>query len=162
MSTLRRKAGFLVLTLSLLVSPLGCHRGPTRPEDLPELTPCTLTIMYKGSPLSDATVTLVPKSGNWVGVGQTDSGGQAVIQTNGRYAGVPAGSYAVTVTKGGPTSQLPPDPKTPEEDQAYREAMKAAKSARLLVPMKYTKTETSRLTVKVSDDPVSETLELTD
>jgi hypothetical protein len=118
--------------------------------------------MYKGSPLSDATVTLVPKSGNWVGVGQTDSGGQAVIQTIGRYAGVPAGSYAVTVTKGGPTGQLLPDPKTPEEDQAYREAMNAAKSARLLVSMKYTRTETSGLTMTVSDGPVSETLELTD
>lgn len=162
MSTRRQKIGFLGATLALLVCPLGCHRGPARPDDLPETIPCTLTLLYKGAPLSDATVTLVPKSGNWVGVGQTDAGGQAIIQTNGRYAGVPAGAYAVTVTKGGPTGQLPPDPKTPEEDQAYREAMRAAKSAKPLVPLKYTKPETSGLTVSVSERPVRETLTLTD
>jgi len=148
--------------LLLLISILGCRRGPTKPDDLPALTPCTLTILHKGSPLSDATVTLVPKSGNWVGVGQTGADGKVVIQTNGRYEGVPAGTYRVTVTKQAAAGNLPPDPTTPEEDRAYAEAIKAAKSAKPLIPEKYTKWETSGLTVTVSESPLSETLELTD
>lgn len=159
---LQRKTDVLLLILLSLFSIPGCSRGPAKPDDLPALTSCTLTILYKGSPLSDATVTLVPKNGNWVGVGQTGADGRVALQTNGRYEGVPLGTYAVTVRKPSETAKLPPDPTTPEEDRAYTEALKAAKSAKPLIPEKYAKPETSGLSVTVSESPLSETLELTD
>lgn len=47
----------------------GCNRGPAKPDDLPALTPCKLTVTYQSSPLSDATVTLTAEGEKWVGVG---------------------------------------------------------------------------------------------
>lgn len=84
-------------TLGLI---LGCQ-GETRPAGMPELHPVTLTLTQAGTPLADATVRLVPQdaSNTWYSGGHTDERGVAVIQTDRKYAGVPAGSYKVTVSK---------------------------------------------------------------
>lgn len=145
--------------LPVVISLLGCGGGAGKPDDLPPLTPCTLTVMYQGSPLTDATVTLTPESGKWVGVGQTDESGKVEVRTNGQFEGVPAGTYTVTVKKQEqPTGGS--DPSSAEEDAAM--AATKASAPKLLVPKKYTEASTSGLSVQVSDSPVDETLELTD
>ena len=144
--------------LPVLVTLMGCGRGPAKPDDLPALTPCKLTVTYQGSPLSDATVTLTAEGEKWVGVGQTDANGTVSVRTNGQFEGVPSGTYTVTVKKQeGPTGS---DPSSAEEDAKL--AASKASAPKLLVPEKYTDASTSGLTVQVSDSPVEETLELTD
>lgn len=161
MTVLGQKAGLPAAILLVLISLPGCSRGTGKPEGLPALTPCTVTVLYKGSPVSEATVTLVPTSGKWVGVGNTGADGKTAVQTNGRYDGVAAGTYTVTVIKAGAV-QLPPAPKTAEEDKAYSEALQAAKAAKSPIPEKYAKPETSGLTLTVTDKPVTESIELKD
>jgi len=140
---------------------LGCGGGPTRPDDLPPLTACTLTVAYQGTPLADATVTLTPEAGKWVGVGQTDANGKVTVRTNGQFDGVPAGTYAVTVKKL-EKAEARPDPASAEEDAANAQSAESTKGPKLLVPEKYTSPSTSGLSVSVSATPVDETLELVD
>lgn len=92
-------AGVRLLGVTLVLS-LGCQ-GEKRPEGMPELHPVTITLTQAGTPLADATVRLVPQDANntWYSGGHTDEQGVAVIQTDRKYAGVPAGSYKVTVSK---------------------------------------------------------------
>ncbi|EAQ79665.1 carboxypeptidase-like regulatory domain-containing protein [Blastopirellula marina] len=150
------------MTLLLASLTLGCNRGPALPENLPPLTACTLQIQYKQAPVSEATVTLIPSQGNWVGVGRTDASGKAVVQTQGRYNGVPAGDYTVTVTKYEPEADLPPDPTSPEEDAALAQSASRPNKRKALVPEKYTKSETTDLRLTITDLPVERTLQLSE
>ena len=91
--------GIALLGATLILS-LGCQ-GETRPAGMPELHPVTLTLTQAGAPLAGATVRLVPQdaSNTWYSGGHSDERGVAVIQTDRKYAGVPAGTYQVTVSK---------------------------------------------------------------
>ena len=79
---------------------LGCQ-GESRPEGMPELHPVSLTFTQAGVPLAGATVRLIPQDQNhpWYSGGHTDEDGVAVIQTDRKYPGAPAGAYKVTVSK---------------------------------------------------------------
>ena len=79
----------------------GCQRGEPRPEGMPELFPVSVTIVQDGTPLADASVRLIPDEGTspWSSGGSTGANGVAVLRTHGRYQGVPAGSYRMTVSK---------------------------------------------------------------
>ena len=148
----------VLVVLSAALVTVGCG-GSATPDDLPSLTACTLTVTYKGAPLADATVALTPESGTWTGVGKSDASGVAVIRTSGKYDGLPAGNYKVSVRKVEVVQENAPA--TAEEDAAMA-ASGAKNEPKLLVPKKYTDPETSGLTVTVADSPVAETLELTD
>ena len=93
------KWGVTLLSATLVLS-LGCQRE-TRPAGMPELHPVALTFTQDGTPLAGATVRLVPQdtSNTWYSGGHTDERGIAVIQTDRKYPGVPAGTYKVTVSK---------------------------------------------------------------
>ena len=79
----------------------GC--GPARPEGMPVLVSCILTIEYEdGTPVAGALVTLVhddPALRQWAIGGSTNSSGVVAIATNTDWAGAPAGSYKVVVSK---------------------------------------------------------------
>ena len=66
MSTARQKRLLFMTAFPVVAALLGCGGGPTRPDDLPPLTACTLTVAYQGTPLADATVTLTPEAGKWL------------------------------------------------------------------------------------------------
>ena len=67
---------------------------------MPNLYPVTLKFTQEGTPCVEALVSLTPESdGQWAVGGITDSGGNIVLHTHGRYPGVPAGKYKITVIK---------------------------------------------------------------
>ena len=94
----------------------GC--GQPRPDGLPNLYPVTLKFEQEGTPCAEAIVSLMPESDDpWAVGGITDTGGNVVLQTHGRYSGVPAGKYTITVTKT-ETELTGPPPKDIGEAQA--------------------------------------------
>ncbi|MEW4564137.1 carboxypeptidase-like regulatory domain-containing protein [Bremerella sp. JC770] len=152
-----------VVLTSLVVAILsGCGQGPQLPADLPPLTSCVVHVNYNNSPVSEATVTLVPTDGKWVGVGLTDAQGKATIKTQGRYAGIPQGSYTVTVTKYAEQAEPPPTASTPEEDAQMAQAASQLPPRKPLVPKKYLEEKSSDLKVTVTENSVDETFELKD
>ncbi|MBA2116392.1 carboxypeptidase-like regulatory domain-containing protein [Bremerella alba] len=159
---IRPKMSFVTTAGLLFVALVGCGHGPALPDDLPPLTSCKVDVVYKGVPVTEATVTLVPADGKWVGVGMTDQQGQAIIKTQGRYPGVPAGSYAVTVTKYDEQAEPPPTASTPEEDALLEQSAKRMPPRKALVPEKYLKAESSDLKITVTESAVEETLNLQD
>ncbi|MDR1960502.1 MAG: hypothetical protein LBQ54_15940 [Planctomycetaceae bacterium] len=83
-----------------LFSVSGC-KDSSRPEDLPKLFPCIITITQEGKPLEEASVELVAADQNnakYKSLSITDAEGRAVMSTYG-FKGVPAGKYKVAVTK---------------------------------------------------------------
>ena len=95
-----------ILTLlgGLFLMVCGCHAN--KPDDIPNLYPCHITISQDGTPLANASVTLylaqrlvTENSQVWLPLGTTDGNGVATIYTNARYAGAPAGQYKVLVNK---------------------------------------------------------------
>ena len=86
----------IVATLSVT----GCSND-SRPNDLPPLFPCKITITQEGTPLGGATVTLEPQgmeNTKYRSSSVTDDTGKAVLCTYG-FPGVPAGKYKVCVVK---------------------------------------------------------------
>jgi hypothetical protein len=87
-----------IFTTILLVCFNGC--GEPQPVDLPKLYPAEITVIQDGKPLTDATVQMVPKTDSkWSAVGVTDSNGNVEFFTQGKYKGVPEGTYSVLVSK---------------------------------------------------------------
>lgn len=101
----------------VLFSVGGCApKGPVRPDGLPTLFPCEITITQEDKPLVGALVELRNKSqpSSWATDGVTDENGVAKIKINGTFPGAPEGEYQVLVTK----SELSPSklPETPPTD----------------------------------------------
>ena len=88
----------LLFCVALIV---GC--GPKRPEGMPPLVSCVLTILCEdGAPVDNAVVTLIPENPElrqWAIAGSTNASGVVTITTHGDFAGAPAGRYKVTVRK---------------------------------------------------------------
>ena len=89
---------FLLISI-LLLSGAGCSEKV--PAGFPKLFPCTLTIIQENKPLAGADVLLYSKDNSckWMVGGQTDESGNVVLHTHGKYAGVPKGSWVVTVIR---------------------------------------------------------------
>jgi len=88
---------FILIVLSLT----GCGTGRPRPDDLPKLYPCVLTITQEGNPLSGAYVNLIPMeevNAKYQASSVTNDEGKATVVTYG-FDGVPAGKYKVCVRK---------------------------------------------------------------
>lgn len=128
----------LVVFVCVGVSLAGCSNG----YEGPELHPTAGTVVYKGSPIPEATVVFTPQaSSESVKSLQavTDEEGQFELFTsinNGReyLSGAPAGDYTVAVTKYKPTPtglRSPPKP---------------------LLPRKYSNSKSSDLTATVVPD----------
>jgi len=95
---------------------IGCSQP--MPDGLPKLYPVSLKFVQEGAPCAEALVSLTPESdGQWAVGGITDSGGNVALQTHGRYSGVPAGKYKITVIKT-ETELIGPPPKDMGETQA--------------------------------------------
>ena len=149
------------LLAAYLLGPIvGCSGGPQRPDDLPPLVSCTVTIVEQAGPVADATITLLPQTGRWVGIGRSDQAGVAIVHTQGRFAGIPAGHYAVTIIKRERLAGAPADPMTEAEDLAYTAARRRGPFWRSSLPTRYAEAETSGLTVEVKDKPVAVTFQI--
>ena len=87
----------LTLGCALLV---GC--GEPRPEGMPTLYPCEITVMDGDGAFDNAGLSLSPVEGTWSATGQTNEMGVAKIVTQGKYEGAAAGKYRVSLSKRSP------------------------------------------------------------
>ena len=139
----------LLFCVALLV---GCG-GPKRPEGLPKLVRCVLTIQYAdGSPVDNAMVSLIPEDADlvqWSISGTTNASGVATISTNADFVGAPAGKYKVVVRK----AQLVP---TAEKDE-YGDTVMESHS---LIAEKFSNPAKTSLSLEVGSDSVAETFKV--
>ena len=105
---------FIITALALCVL-LGCGQRK-RPDGLPVLYPCEITITQGGLPLAGAVVRLAPEEGTlaWPIVGKTNADGVAVIETHVDFPGAPEGTFKVLVSK----TELTPSKYTPPAENA--------------------------------------------
>jgi len=93
---------FVVVLCLYVIALVGC-RKEQRPDGMPPLVPCEISVTQDGNPLDGATVGLVAEkdaSGKvWLVNGHTGPNGVAVIKTYGRFTGAPINKYKVTVFK---------------------------------------------------------------
>jgi hypothetical protein len=90
----------------------GCSGN--RPDDLPQLYPCKIKILFKNEPVAETSVSLVSSDSKWGALGVTGNSGVAEMKTQGVYPGVPAGQFKVLVSKYEIThrgDEIPPDEK---------------------------------------------------
>ncbi len=143
---------------------IGCGGGPAKPDDMPALTPCTITVTHNGEPVEGASVLLSPKSGKYSAAGITDGSGTAVMKTNATFEGVVAGDFLATVTKLEETGYVaPPEPSDPQKYEEWEAELKKQPKPKHLLPEKYTSFDSAGLTITVSEgSPAEETFDLAD
>ncbi|MDR2170477.1 MAG: hypothetical protein LBP59_10080 [Planctomycetaceae bacterium] len=84
-----------ITSILFFVTIIGCGSDSHRPNDLPKLYSCKITVTQDGVPLPDASVNIIAKdiSTKYKNAsGMTDSNGVAEMLTHG-FVGAPAGSY---------------------------------------------------------------------
>lgn len=152
-----RSGGTVTITCIILLNLLGCS-GPKKPDGLPTLHSCKVTITQSGKPLDGAIVQLhgVNNSVPWTVNGVTDRSGVAVIKTQTLFSGAPEGKYIVSVTKNvQEESQLPASP--PEDKEEREKWFDAKESERLAVhshvSSKFTSRVRSDLRMTVTSNP---------
>ena len=129
----------------ITVCMIGC--GPQLPDGMPKLHPLTLTVTLEGQPFPDATVSLFPideTMRSWSSGGVTAADGVLPVFTHGKYAGVPAGKYKVTVDC---VTSDPPRPKvaTFAEIEAHNRKYPDFR----IVPLQFTDRETTPLEIEI-------------
>lgn len=140
----------------------GCNQGPAKPENMPNLTPCVITVTYNGQPVPEATVILAPKSSEFSAAGTTDASGRAVMKTNAMYNGVVPGEFLVSVTKLQLVAAMGGG-ETPEDPAEYAKTLNAPPPPppKSLIPRKYSSFRTSGLTLTVAQGkPVEQAFDL--
>lgn len=146
--------GTILLSVMSLV---GCGG-----EDVIPTYPVTGTVTQKGKPISGAIVAFTPVAGGPAASGVTDAQGVYTLTTRSSGDGAVEGKYQVTVAK---YDQKPPakqpvadketDPNdiTNEYPDGFNEMQAseiAAAVSKNLLPVKYSKTATSKLEAEVS------------
>ena len=101
----------ILIVAALVLSVFSGCGGPQRPDGLPTLYPCELTITQSGNPLEGASVRLVRETGtnDWAITGRTDANGVVKIFTH-DFAGAPEGTFKVLVSKTALTESNIPKP----------------------------------------------------
>jgi len=155
---------------------IGCS-GQKLPSDMPRLYPTVITVMQDGKPIADALVVLVNADPAiaWSCIARTDSSGRATMQTNGMYAGAPAGTYKATVVKqeiSGGSSDIYAGAPDPAVDQEAYQGWLMQNEARIaaaerkgpvvhdLVDPKFADAETSPLEVTITTGRNAHTLDI--
>ena len=89
------------LLIVFLVFSIGCRRTVPRPEGMPELVPCTVTVTFGGEVIENVGVLLrsTDPENHWGAGGRTDAKGKAVLKTAGSFEGVAPGEYAISFSK---------------------------------------------------------------
>jgi len=122
----------------------GCLGGSEQSASRPGTVPVSGTVTYKGQPVPDAHVSLIPNGGETGAFGKTDAQGKFALQSFAPGDGAVPGAYTVTVTArvvtgGVNTSQDIAAPPPPVQEK-------------WLAPQKYADPQTSGLTASVKPD----------
>ncbi|MDR0336745.1 MAG: hypothetical protein LBI18_06605 [Planctomycetaceae bacterium] len=133
---------------------------------MPKLYPVQLTLVQEGKPLDGAMVLLKRHSETtkYSCGGLSGANGVVKIQTHGKYAGAPEGSYTVTVSKtvterSGPWNEIP-------SDEAAAQTWLQENRSRLketnyhIIDPKYGDSQTSDLKIDVTTKGLKTTLDL--
>jgi hypothetical protein len=96
----------LLIVLLLLV---GCRKTVPRPEGMPDLVPCTVTVTFGGEAIENVGVLLrSTEPGNrWGAGGRTDVKGKTVLKTAGAFEGVVPGEYTISFSRRVTSSDSP-------------------------------------------------------
>lgn len=91
---------FLILLVALVFI-VGCRRTVPRPEGMPELVPCTVTVTFGGEAMKNVGVLLRSNDPEnpWGAGGRTDAEGKVVLKTAGAFEGVVPGEYVISFSK---------------------------------------------------------------
>ncbi|MGB9687350.1 hypothetical protein [Thermogutta sp.] len=136
----------------LLISLGGCGGAKRSVPGRPKTVPVKVTVKYKGQPVAEANVQLLPASGGHAATGLTDAQGVARLTTFEKNDGVVPGSYRVTIRKSVLVQGGSTDPDAPPVPAKYREEL----------PAKYASPETSGLTAEVTESTTEFTFDLPD
>ena len=135
-------AFFLALTM------FGCG------DSGPRVTPVTITVTHKGSPLAGATVSAASSDGQGNSASAlTDSSGVATLQTPARGPGVLPGEYNIAVTKW--ESYTVPAPSSDDPSGVATEQKN-------ILPAKYADHSTSGFNLTVGTSAVQETFDISE
>lgn len=96
---MKKNIAFVVAVL-FVTTICGCKKDD-RPEDMPPLFPCVITVVQEGTPLDGASVNFEPGEGanaKYRAAGITNEQGKAIMKTYG-FDGAPEGTYKVIVRK---------------------------------------------------------------
>jgi hypothetical protein len=151
-----------ILLLLLIFILTGC--GQPLPSGMPPLYPTTLIITQDNVPLSGATVIAVHEdfaSMPYPSGGTTDASGAVELKTNGKFHGVPAGKYIVTVSKLDSDIAIAPDAAdtlSPEEYEKLRDKREA--HFFYVTERKFTRRETSPLRIEVKSGAKTHSLDV--
>jgi len=102
-----------LLIIMVLLTTIGCSEP--LPDGMPPLYPVTLKFHQNGELLDEASIRLIPQFDSpWAIGGSTNAKGEVRLKTHGKYDGVPAGKYKITVNKFVSEGELPlPGQNTP-------------------------------------------------
>ncbi|MDR1964214.1 MAG: hypothetical protein LBQ50_10580 [Planctomycetaceae bacterium] len=118
----------IIVLLLITVSCISCNYRPKleRPEGMPELHPCSVTVTFGGSAMQAVIVSLIPVESNseWKPTGTTDKNGTAMPSASYGFKGVPEGKYFVAFTR-------------TVDNPNYDENDPQSPPARSLIPWKY-------------------------
>jgi hypothetical protein len=158
--TMNRFSLFLVICFaSISISFSGCFGGGSGAEF--PTTPVTIKVVYKGEPVSDASVAMVNSADYGkpvIAVGRTNAQGEAVMRTYSEGDGAVKGIHLITISKmEGSGAAAVAD----MDSTDYNPNVTAAPAAKSLIPMKYS-TPASGLTLQVGDSKITELIELVD
>lgn len=111
---MKEKTAYCLIVFILCGTLAGCGGSP-KPDGMPKLSSCTVTILGDGQPVQGAVVGFHHSDPNfrWSPGGTTDAAGKAEMVTYGQYFGVVDGDYIVTVTK---TERETFDPEKPPKE----------------------------------------------
>ena len=134
------------LSLLVITSLFGCGSSDTL-----TLAPVTGTVLFKGKPLSGATVTMISEKGQMAN-GFTDGEGKFRMTTGGR-PGVPVGLAKVGISKMAGNAASSDNKKVKPEDMVIMQKAGGGVAKDLVpkseIPSKYSKPEESKLTAAV-------------
>ncbi|MDR0611002.1 MAG: hypothetical protein LBG58_12890 [Planctomycetaceae bacterium] len=120
----------IIVLLLFVVTLLGvsCSYRPKleRPEGMPELHPCSITVTFGGEVMEAVMVYLIPFESDtpWKPSGSTNKNGKVIPSTSYGFKGVPAGKYTVAFTR-------------TVDNLDYNEMDPQSPRTRSLVPWKY-------------------------
>jgi len=136
----------LLLSLGAILTTCLTGCGSKLPDGMPPLHPLTLTVTQEGKPFPEASVSLYPSDGarGWNSGGLTDANGVLPVFTHGKYSGVPAGKYKITVDC---VTSDPPRPKNATESE-IAEHLKKHPEFRI-VPLPFTDRAKTPLEIEV-------------
>jgi predicted small lipoprotein YifL len=140
---------FPIVSLIIFITLTGC--GTKLPDGIPKLYSVTVTVTQDGLPLENANV-LLSGTDKWISTGTTNAQGIVSLYTQGKYPGVPEGTFKVSVAKIGEEGEKPPPrPFDAESERIYKEYQKSGKKYKQfnVIPEQYRKPETTPLQIEI-------------